>query len=190
MPQPEIYVSIDIEADGPIPSANSMLSIGAAAFRRGSTSPISTFEANLEPLPGAGQDPDTMAWWSRFPEAWTHVTTGAVPAEGGMTSFKRWANDLPGKKVMVVYPTWDFMWVHWYLCRFTGDGKPFGIGALDIKSMLFAGGAISRDFKGVSKRRMPKHYFEGAPPHTHKALDDAIGQGVLFVNALADVQGQ
>ena len=29
---PEIYVSIDVEADGPIPGDHSMLSLGAAAF--------------------------------------------------------------------------------------------------------------------------------------------------------------
>jgi len=36
------------------------------------------------------------------------------------------------------------------------------------------------------KKRMPKHWFEGAPPHTHDGLDDAIGQGVLFINMLND----
>ena len=29
---PEIYVSIDIESDGPVPGLNSMLSLGAVAF--------------------------------------------------------------------------------------------------------------------------------------------------------------
>jgi hypothetical protein len=30
--KPEIYVSTDIEADGPIPGMNSMLSFGSAAY--------------------------------------------------------------------------------------------------------------------------------------------------------------
>lgn len=30
--KPEIYVSTDIEADGPIPGQNSMLSFGSAAY--------------------------------------------------------------------------------------------------------------------------------------------------------------
>ena len=33
---------------------------------------------------------------------------------------------------------------------------------------------------------MPKRWFKGAPKHTHKAIDDAIGQGVLFVNMMSD----
>jgi hypothetical protein len=32
---------------------------------------------------------------------------------------------------------------------------------------------------------MPRHWFE-KHPHTHVALDDAIEQGVLFCNILAE----
>ncbi len=35
------------------------------------------------------------------------------------------------------------------------------------------------------KRNMPKRWFDDLP-HTHKALDDAIGQGALFCNILAE----
>ena len=49
---PEIYVSTDVEADGPIPGPHSMLSFGSAAFRQDKTL-VSTFSANLELLPGA-----------------------------------------------------------------------------------------------------------------------------------------
>lgn len=38
----------------------------------------------------------------------------------------------------------------------------------------------------ATKRNMPKKWFHGCPPHTHKALDDAIGQGILFLNILAE----
>ncbi len=48
----EIYVSTDIETDGPIPGPNSMLSFGSAAFTAEGRL-LSTFEANLEALPGA-----------------------------------------------------------------------------------------------------------------------------------------
>jgi hypothetical protein len=32
---------------------------------------------------------------------------------------------------------------------------------------------------------MPAHWFDDLP-HTHKALDDAIEQGAMFCNILAD----
>jgi hypothetical protein len=66
---PEIYVSTDIESDGPIPAPHSMLSFGSAAFRA-DKSLVSTFSANLELLPGAAGDPKTMAWWQTQPDAW------------------------------------------------------------------------------------------------------------------------
>jgi hypothetical protein len=56
MSSKEIYVSTDVEADGPIPGPNSMLSFGSAAYAGGKEL-IGTFSANLETLPGATADP-------------------------------------------------------------------------------------------------------------------------------------
>src|SRR5205809_5153220 len=60
----EIYVSTDIEADGPIPGPHSMLSFASAAYLADKTL-IGTFSANLETLPGAAGHPETMKWWGR-----------------------------------------------------------------------------------------------------------------------------
>jgi len=40
------------------------------------------------------------------------------------------------------------------------------------------------EYRGSVKRNMPRTWFENLP-HKHVALDDAIGQGILFCNALA-----
>src|SRR5205085_660930 len=66
---PEIYVSTDVETDGPIPGPHSMLSFASAAYKSDKTL-VGTFAANLETLPGATGDPATMAWWEKQPEAW------------------------------------------------------------------------------------------------------------------------
>ena len=60
----ELYVSTDVEADGPIPGPNSMLSFGSAAYTGGKEL-IGTFSANLETLPGATADPNTAEWWTQ-----------------------------------------------------------------------------------------------------------------------------
>lgn len=52
----EIYVSTDVEADGPIPGPHSMLSFGSAAYR-GDKRLVGTFEANLAVLPGPRATP-------------------------------------------------------------------------------------------------------------------------------------
>lgn len=181
---PEIYISTDVEADGPIPGPNSMLSFGSAAFRDDKTL-VSTFQANLELLPDAAGDPKTMAWWATQPEAWAATRKDCRDAAVVMPEYVAWLKSLPGKPVFVGYPVaYDFMFVHWYLIRFTGD-SPFSHSALDIKTLAMA--AMGTDYRDSTKRRMPREWF-GELPHNHVALDDAIGQGVLFCNVLADVR--
>ena len=46
----ELYISTDVETDGPIPGPHSMLSIGSAAYTADKKI-LSTFSANLETLP-------------------------------------------------------------------------------------------------------------------------------------------
>jgi hypothetical protein len=59
----EIYISTDVETDGPIPGPHSMLSFGSAAYSA-TKELLSTFTANLETLPGACAHPKTAEWWA------------------------------------------------------------------------------------------------------------------------------
>jgi len=183
----ETYISVDIEADGPIPGMYSMLSLGAAAFTLGNRTPISTFECNLYPLPEATQDQDTMDWWATQPEAWAYVQQNRQFPSEAMQAFKAWLTSLPGKLVFVGFPaTYDFMFVYWYMVRFLGtkDQVPFSFAGMDIKTA--AAIKLGIPFKDSAKRNYPKRWFQGVPKHTHKAMDDAIGQGILFVNLMND----
>ena len=129
--RPEIYVSTDVEADGPIPGPHSMVSFASAAFTRDQRL-VATFSANLEPLPGATVHPVTRVQW-----------------------LKR----LPGKPVFVGYPaTYDFMFVYWYLMSFEGE-SPFAFYGLDAKSFGMA--LLDRDFHEVSRKTMPERWFGG-----------------------------
>jgi hypothetical protein len=177
----ELYVSTDVETDGPIPGPHSMLSFGSAAYQADKTL-VATFEANLYLLPGASGHSETMAWWQTKPEAWTAHRQNLQEPEAAMKTYLAWLKGLPGKPVFVGYPaTFDFMFVYWYLIRFTGE-SPFSFSALDIKS--FAMAVLGTNYRATVKRNMPTEWFD-ALPHSHKAIDDAIGQGVLFCNALA-----
>jgi hypothetical protein len=92
MPQPEIYVSTDVEADGPIPGPYSMLSFASAAFTADKQL-INTFAANLEALPGATVHPDTKTWWDKNPEAWNECRKDCEPAEKVMREYLDWLKD-------------------------------------------------------------------------------------------------
>lgn len=178
----EIFVSTDVETDGPIPGPHSMLSMGSAAFRADKTL-VDTFSVNLEVLPGAQGHPDTMAWWQTQPEAWKACREDLEAPESAMKRYVDWLEKLPGKPVFVAYPAgFDFLFVYWYLIRFAGK-SPFSFAALDIKS--YACAVLRLDFRATTKRRMPRHWFDSRR-HTHVALTDAIEQGELFCNMLQE----
>ncbi len=177
---PEVYVSTDIEADGPIPGANSMLSLGSVAFNHDGKE-VGALQVNLKPLPDANPDPRTMDWWKTQPKAWTAATENQRPPEQAMKSYSKWIEALPGRPVFVAYPLlFDMMFVYWYLIKFVGR-SPFSHSGIDIKTLAYVGmgGGAYRD---ATKRNMPKEWRPKGRRHNHVALDDAREQGELFFN--------
>jgi len=178
----EVYVSTDVEVDGPIPGPHSMLSFGSAAYLADKTL-LSTFTANLETLPGASAHPDTSAWWALHPEAWQACRRDPRDPTDAMRDYVAWLEALPGPTVFVGYPAaFDFLFVYWYLMRFVGR-SPFSFSALDIKTMAMT--LLKTDFRKISKRKLPARWKDDLP-HPHIALEDAIEQGALFCNMLAE----
>lgn len=178
----EIYISTDIETDGPIPGEYSMLSFGSAAFTLEKRI-LSTFSINLEPLPGARQDLETMKWWQKHKEAWEVSRKNLQKPETAMQGYVRWLKMLPSRPVFVGYPaSFDFMFIYWYLIKFTGE-SPFSFVAFDIKTYAMA--MMKQPFSKIIKSNMPKHWFDECNK-THIALDDATEQGKLFCNMIAE----
>jgi hypothetical protein len=178
----EIYVSTDVETDGPIPGPHSMLSFASAAYLPDKTL-VATFSANLTPLDGAQGHPDTMAWWATQPEAWAECRKEPRDPAEALPAYVAWVKALPGKPVFVAYPAgFDFLFVYWYMIRFAGE-SPFSHSALDMKTLAMA--LLGKGYRDATKRNMPKSWFDPMP-HTHVALDDAKEQGLLFCNMLAE----
>jgi hypothetical protein len=178
----EIYISTDVETDGPIPGPHSMLSLGSAAYTADKVL-VSTFSANFETLRYASAHPKTAAWWLTQPDAWAACRCNLEAPEVAMARYVAWIKTLTGKPVFVAYPAgFDFLFVYWYLMRFVGE-SPFSHSALDMKSYAMA--VLKTEYRESTKRNMPKHWFDKLP-HSHVALDDAIEQGALFCNMLKD----
>lgn len=173
----EIYVSVDVETNGPIPGVYSMLSLGAAAYTGASATPLSTFSINVEKLPGAKEDPDTMNWWAQHPAAWVAANKDPIPPADAMRAHASWLKVLGGKPLFVAYPaSFDYMFVHWYFIRFLGE-DPYGLEALDIRS--YAMGMFGTHFEVTSKRNLPSAWMPKRPLQ-HIPLEDALDQGELF----------
>lgn len=181
----EIYVSIDIEADGPIPGPHSMLSLGAAAYDAPKKKLLNSFSINFKKLPGAVAHPVTEKWWRKFPEAYTLTRENQIDPKEAMQRFANWANKLPARPIMTSLPvTFDFMFVHWYFMRFLGE-SPFSFIGLDLRTLAYS--QLNLPFKDCVRSNFPEHWFDELP-HTHVALDDAIEQGALFCNMLNDLK--
>ncbi|MFA1551694.1 exonuclease [Actinomadura chokoriensis] len=190
MPKRELYVSVDVEADGPIPGPYSMLSFGMAACGtfdgdefRPSDPAESTFYAELKPISDAyvpealavsGLDRGLLAVDGRDPAEAMNAATAWI------TEVSAAANASP---VLVAYPLgFDWMFLYWYWMRFADAGSPFGHSRhLDLKS-LYAAKARTLVTRST-KRQMPAGLLPDRP-HTHNALDDAIEQAELFHNLI------
>ena len=176
----EIYVSTDVETDGPAPGPHSMLSFASAAYLSDKTL-LGTFSANLETLPEATAHPETMKWWETQKEAWAASRLNLQSPEQAMRDYNEWLKALPGELVFLGYPVaFDYMFIQWYLHKFTGN-SPFAYFALDVKT--YAMSLLGTNYRETTKSIMPKDWFDELP-HTHLALDDAIEQGILFCNML------
>ena len=197
----DLYISLDIEADGPIPGptgwGHSMLSLGACVAGTLSSGddagfhPVDpsadTFYVELKPI-SDDVAPEALAVCERAlsmprEELQAH---GADPATA-MREFVTWVKEAErkhnGRAVAVGWPSsWDFgTWVFWYLTRFAGE-SPFSHGQhRDIRDVLATRQNIP--VRGLTKRAIPQD-LRAKRRHTHHALDDAIEQAELFANVM------
>ncbi len=180
----QIYVVVDIETNGPVPGLYSMLSIGAVAST--ASDEVASFYRKLLPCEDAGQDADTMDWWQSQPEAWREVKTDALPPQLVMNEFCDWINDFKVKPIFVAHPVgFDYTFVSWYLQKFAQN--PFsdysGVARiLDLPS--FASGKLNLPLSKSARPQLPESLKVGMPEHSHKAIDDARGYGVILRNLL------
>ena len=184
-PTPELYVSCDIEANGPCPGLFSMLSFGLAAFTLDKTL-VSTFSRNLELLDGAEVDERTMTWWAQTDqaEAYRKSRDDLVSPRGAMVEAKAWLEEMRrfGKPIVCGAPSgFDFTFMYYYFQRFLGE-SPIGFASLDLRS--YAAAVMKRQYRHVGKRQYPAQWLDEGLPHTHVALDDAIEQGCILINMM------
>jgi Exonuclease len=182
----EVYISVDVEADGPIPGAYSLASLGAcvAAVRApdGRVEIIDpdqhTFYRELRPISEKWND-DALAI-SGLTRA--HLTeTGAEPPVA-ITEFVDWVDEVAAsfqaKPVFAAYPLgFDWQFAYYYMVMYAGR-SPFGHAAhFDMKTAYAVHARVG--VREATKSNMPPALL-GSRKHTHNALDDAKGQADLL----------
>jgi hypothetical protein len=181
----DLYISADIEADGPIPGTYSMLAFGLAVAGQFDGSVFSaadptadTFYRELRPI---SEQFDAKALEVSRLARDRLVGEGTDPAEA-MREAAAWVTAQAGsaRPVLVGYPVvFDWMFLHWYFVRFNGK-SPFGFSsALDIKTMYQQKARVPLSEAG--RGDLPK-FLRSGREHTHHALDDAIEQAEIFAH--------
>lgn len=132
MPPEQIYVSSHVHIDGPIPGPHSLLTVAAVAHAADGDL-ISTFTTNVRELPGAYPHPVSLQQWRGRAEEWLITRRSSRPPAVAAKAFVDWVQMLPGVAVLVTDTTEpDYVFLYWYLQRFT-DRWPFaGTGTPDV----------------------------------------------------------
>ncbi len=184
-PMPELYISLDVEADGPCPGLFSMLSFGMAAFTLDKQL-VGTFSRNLQRLDDAQLDDRTMTWW-QTPEneaAYAATREDAIAPRAAMLEARTWLEAMRrfGRPLICGAPSgFDFTFLYYYFQRELGE-SPIGFASLDLRS--YAAAVLKRQYRQVGKNSFPADWLSDALAHTHVALDDAIEQGCILINMM------
>ena len=175
---PEIYIAVDVEADGPIPGPYSMISLGMAVAGH----PELTFYSEIKPISDEF-DPAALAVSGLDRD---HLIRNAPDAAQAIRAAYDWVNSLRkiGRPVFLAAPAvWDGMFVHWYFMKFIGT-SPFGAtgSGVDLRSywMGLTGCEWVESRKGKIKYSLN---LEGLP-HTHHAGEDAAELAQVFAAVL------
>lgn len=175
------YISVDIEASGPIPGDYNMLSMGMVAV----DDPRKTFYVELKPICD-GFIPEAMQKVGGL--TLEGLTQTGMDPKLAMERCRDWlASITPSgyKPVFVAWPaTFDFMWVHWYFIHFLGS-DPFTHSGVDIRSVAM--GKLGWHYDRCGKRALADKGFKANTRHTHNALDDAQGQADIFYSLIRGI---
>jgi DNA polymerase III epsilon subunit-like protein len=173
------FISVDIEAAGPIPAQYALLSIGACTV----TQPRRTFYVEL--IPDKDQtDPHAMKIHGLD---LARLAVEGLSPEQALRRFADWLGEVvpPGRSpLMVAFNSpFDWMFINDYFYRYLGT-NPFGHSTIDIKAVYM--GASGKSWAETSGLYLHRLYHPEMSQLTHNALEDAISQGTIFEGILKE----
>ncbi len=208
----EIYISTDIETDGPIPGEYSMLSFGSVAINKNEEI-LGQFYRKIKKLKKAKQHPETMKFWKEYPEAYKEATSDAESPTKVMNEYVKWLKNLEKKtKSQLIFLSWplafDYPFVFWYMVKFVKKYQkihpfkiPFSFGQ-GIDTKTFAMAHLKRPYQECRDSKLPEKWFKGIRiqprkdgkenknEKDHIAIKDALEEGKIFIRMLKENQGK
>jgi DNA polymerase III epsilon subunit-like protein len=168
----EVLISVDVETSGDSPSTGSLLSVGACLV----ADPTTGIYLELKPLPDRPWSDEAQRVHGLTAESL--VRNGLEPAEamGRLDSWVRKVADGAWPVFVGFNAPFDWMFVADYFWRYLGR-NPFGISALDLKSLYMGRMGISR-WEETRKAHISER-LDVVFEQTHNALSDARDQALL-----------
>lgn len=184
----DVYFSVDVETDGPIPGPYSMLSFALVPAGRSDgthfTPPANYDDLLYVELRPISPDFEPEAMQIHGLDRDRLVLAGTDPKDA-MLRAEGWIRERcqGGQPVLVAYPLgFDWSWLHWYFTRYLGRSPFLHSRAFDLKTAisLTEGITVSR----ASRSRLPET-LRPQQAHTHHAADDAIAQAQIFARLMS-----
>ena len=179
---PDVYISADVETDGPIPGAFSMLSFALVEIGSYDGGPLlrpsapRSFYRELRPIYA---DFEAEALSVNGLDRAKLLQHGGDP-EMVMNEARRFIGELAtdGTPVLVAYPlSFDWSFLYWYFIKFGGESPFKHSRCFDVKTAIAVRGR--RPISRSGHDQLPA-FLNSKLSHTHNALDDAKEQADIF----------
>ncbi len=182
MYQKTLIASFDGEFDGPNPVQNSMRSLGVSIFEDGNSHPIGQFYVTMKPQQFSSPNPKTMReFWDNHPDMWMEVNKNTIPIIDAMAQLSDFFKSFHCKKfTFIASPAcvdWMFLKIYYDVY---GPADKFDIGFYchDLSQKL----RTYIDVTGIAQEETFKKSLAENKVYNHHALDDAMYQGVVYIN--------
>ena len=195
MSKPTLYLSFDVETDGPTPLVNNLLSIGIIGLEENTSNIVFEYESNIIPLDTHKSDTQCMETFWLKPEqknAWDKLQ---INQKNYLTVFEDLSLELKKlslkyKIIWVAFPAcfdWMFLKSYYELAK---SNSPNGNNFYDIGFKCNCASTLLDFYKkknNLTSKETYKLFYELCdfdPKENHIAISDAKVQGKFYINLI------
>ena len=198
MSKPEIFISFDVEADGPSPATNNCLQIALVAVcaqyeqdpdpAKPEQWVVDSLDLCFTPQENRAADSETMTeFWSQYPEILSKIRANAHDPSMQMQRLSFWLQELSERYTInrwVAAPSaYDWQWVNCMYYRYLALCEKSKLFKLPFKAECMSSILKGLEYLGHDQKVVSDYVNRGTEylPHTHYALEDATEQAYKYL---------